>query len=159
MELLIDIIEQHYLDNYRRLFKRLCYRAGTEWDAEDIVQEAYYRALKYFKSYDGKHLDQWMSTIINNCLREHKNKEKGFSTSEFEEEEFEGLPCEYYPNRVVGEIYDLIDSKSAIQIEVLTMYFKNGYSGKDISCITEHSYVVIRKIISRFNIELKDLYG
>lgn len=155
----MDVIEQHYLNNYRRIFKRLCYRAGTEWDAEDIIQEAYCRAIKYFKSYDGKQLDQWMSTIINNCLREHKNNEKGFSTNSFEEEELEGLPCSYYPNRVVGEIYDLIDTKSSLQIEVLTMYLRNGYSAKDISSITNYTYAVTHKIISRFKIELKELYG
>jgi DNA-directed RNA polymerase specialized sigma24 family protein len=139
--------------------KRLSFRAGTEWDAEDIIQEAYCRALKYQESYDGKHLDQWMSTIMNNSLREHKNNEKGFAGPSFEEEEAEGTPCSYYPSRVVGEIYDLIDTKSVLQIEVLTMYVKHGYSAMDISRITDYTYAVTHQIIQRFKNELKDLYG
>ena len=156
---MIDIIEQHYRDNYRRMFKRLVFRAGTEWDAEDIVQEAYSRALKYFKSYDGKHLDQWMSTIVNNCLREHKNNEKGFATTTYEEDEQEGIPCAYVPNRIVDEVYRLIDTKSEMQQEVLRMSIRDGFNARDISRITNYTYAASHKIISRFNIELKGLYG
>lgn len=154
-----EVIKKHYEDNYRRLMKRMSFRAGTEWDAEDVVQEAYARALKYFKSYDGKTLDQWFSTILNNTLRDHKNSEKGFAATSFEEEESEGIPCSYYPDRIVGEIYELIDTKSVIQIEVLTMHFKHGYSAKDISSITDYSYAATHQIIQRFRNELKELYG
>jgi RNA polymerase sigma factor (sigma-70 family) len=139
--------------------KKMTFRAGTEWDAEDVIQESYARALKYYKSFDGSNFDRWFNTILNNTLREHKNNEKGLVTTSFEEEEMGGTPCTYLPDRVVDEIYTLIDTKSNVQIEVLTMYFRHGYSAKDISCITEYSYAATHQIIQRFRNELKELYG
>lgn len=97
----MHIITQHYKDNYRRLIKRMTFRAGTEWDAEDVVQEAYARALRYQDSFDGTNFDRWFNTILNNALREHKNNESGITHQSFEEEEVEGTPCTHYPDRVV----------------------------------------------------------
>lgn len=156
-----EVIQQHYVDNYRRLMKRMTFRAGTEWDAEDVIQESYARALKYFKSFDGKkyNLNQWFMTILNNTLRDHKNSEKGFAATTFEEEEMSGTPCTYFPDRIGDEISELIATKSLIQIEVLNLYFKQGYSAKDISCITDYSYSTTHQIIQRFRNELKELYG
>lgn len=154
------MIEQHYRDNYRKLVKRMTYRAGTEWDAEDIVQDAYERAVRYQKSYDGKQpLDNWMNTILNNALREYKNNEKGFSTTSFEEDEVEGTSCTHFPDRIVHEINELIQTKSTTQIEVLTLWFNQEYKAVDISRITDLSYSTAHQIIQRFRNELKDLYG
>lgn len=156
-----DLIEQHYLNNYRRLMKTFTFRAGTEWDAEDVIQEAYARALKYYKSFTGKpeEFNKWFYTIINNTLKEYKNIEKGVAAESFEEEEADGIPCSYVHDRIMGEVYALIDTKSVVQIEVLTLHFKQGFSAKDISYITDVSYSAARQIILRFRNELKDLYG
>lgn len=154
----MKLIEEHYKQNYRSLVKLMTFRAGTEWDAEDIVQEAYTRALKYFHSFDGTNFNRWFNTILNNALREHKNNEKGFATASFEEEEADGIPCQYYSDRVLEEIYALIQSKSVDQQEVLTFYFQQNYSAKDIACITQHSYAKSHQIIQRFRNEIKELY-
>lgn len=156
---MMEIIEQHYRNNHRKLLKRMMFRAGTEWDGADVVQEAYCRALKYIKSFDGSNFDRWFNTILNNTLREYKNTEKGFSTTTFEEEEMGGTACHYMSDRVIGEINDLIKTKSVVQIEVLDLYFKHGFTAKDISTVTGHSYANSHQIIQRFRNELKDLYG
>lgn len=155
----MELIEQHYINNQRKLLKRMSFRAGTEWDAQDVVQEAYARAIKYFKSFDGSNFDRWFNTILNNTLREYKNTEKGFSSTTFEEEEMGGTPCTHFPDRIVAEINDLIATKSKTQIEVLTMWFNHEYSAVDISRITDLSYSASHQIIQRFRNELKELYG
>lgn len=137
----------------------MTFRAGTEWDAEDVVQEAYARALKYYGSFNGEDFGRWFSTILNNTLREYKNIEKGVAAESFEEEESAGTTCSYYSDRIMGEVYSLIDTKSLVQIEVLTLNIKQGFSPKDISYITDVSYSAARQIVLRFRNELKDLYG
>lgn len=154
----MHVVEQHYIDNQRKLLKRMSFRAGTQWDAEDVVQEAYARALKYYKSFDGSNFDRWFNTILNNTLKEHKNSEKGFATTTFEEEEMAGVPCSHFPDRIVVEIGQLIQTKSLVQIEVLNLYFHQEFSAKDISRITEHSYATTHQIIQRFRNELRELY-
>ena len=43
---------------------------GADHDAEDVVQEAYLRALRYFDSYAGGDPRSWLLTIVRNtCFR------------------------------------------------------------------------------------------
>jgi RNA polymerase sigma factor (sigma-70 family) len=154
-----DVIEQHYRDNYRKLHKLMTFRSGTEWDAEDVLQEAYARAVKYISGWDGTRFEAWFRTILNNALREHKNSEKGFSYETFEEEDMGGTPCSNYNERVISEIYDLIDTKSPHTKEVLLMFFQKGYTARDISRITSYSYAASHQLIQRFRNELKEKYS
>lgn len=152
------LIEKHYKDNRQQLMKRMTFRAGTPEGAEDIIQEAYYRALKYQNSFNGVHFGKWFSTILNNCLKEYKNLENGYSLEEFDEELAEGLSCRSYPEHVMREVFELIETKSEVQKEVLGLFFKQEYSAMDISRITDYSYAQCHQIIQRFRNELKELY-
>jgi RNA polymerase sigma factor (sigma-70 family) len=154
-----EVVEKHYKEIRPRILKRLIFRAGTPEAAEDILQEAYYRSMKYFKSWDGRSFDNWFSRIVTSCLIDHKNEENGYSRdSGDDEEETEGSPCPSYPQHIMREVFELIDTKSVIQMEVLNLYFKHEYTAVDISKLTEYSYTRCHKIISRFKDELKELY-
>lgn len=157
--MLIPEIEKHYIENRARYVKRLMFRAGTHEAAEDIIQEAYYRALKYAKSCLPDQFDRWFSTIVNNCLREYKNQEQGHSVDEFVEDEADGLQCPHYSNHIMKEVYELISTKSVTQQDVLNLYFQYEYSPKDISAITDYTYSKCHQIILRFRNELKELYS
>lgn len=154
----IPEIEKHYKENRQKLVKVMTWRAGTVEGAEDIVQTAYERAIRYRRSYDGDNFNKWFSTILNNCLREYKNEEKGYSTLETIEEESETIDCPHYDYQIMREIYELIDTKSEIQQEVLNLFFKQGYASIDIARITDYSYANCHQIIQRFRNELKMLY-
>ena len=153
----VQIITDHYNANRNTLCKRMAWRAGTPEGGEDVVQEAYYRALKYCNSFNGDNFGKWFNTILNNCLREYKNAEKGYSPIEADAED-EGYECPSYVRHVMKDVFDLINTKSEVQIEVLTLYFKQEYTAKNISEITEHSYAMCHQIIQRFRNELRELY-
>lgn len=154
-----NIVEQHYKENYARIVKRMTFRAGTQWDAEDVVQEAYSRALKYFKSFDGSNFNRWFTTVLNNAFIDHKNQERGHSADQFEEEEDAGIACNYYNERMIEDVRKRIDKGSPIQKEVLSLWFENEYTIVDIARITNHTYFVVRQIIHRFRDVLKEKYG
>lgn len=156
--MLIPTIEEHYVANRQRLVKRMSFRAGSPENGEDVIQEAYTRALKYWRSFNGDNFDNWFSTILNNTLREFKNTEKGYATAEFHEDEVEGSPCTIYPSRIMAQIYEMIDGRSEVQREVLMLFFYQEYSAMDISHITPYTYSQIHQIIQRFRNELKELY-
>lgn len=154
------VIEAHYKENYQRLMKRLTFRCGTQWDAEDVLQEAYARCLKYFKPEYVKNFNNWFTSVLNNTIRDHKAADRGSLVVSFEEEEVEGLPCTQYPDRVSIEIAALINSKPKQQAEVLNLYFQQGYTAKDIGQVVENiSYAAAHQMITRFKKELKELYG
>jgi len=154
----IPTIEEHYVTHYSKLVKRMTFRAGEQWSAEDIVQEAYTRSILYWKSFDGTNYDRWLNTILNNCLREHKNAVKGITTVEFDEEEAEGVDCSSYSGHVMAHVYQLIEQKSDVQKEILMLYFHQEYAAIDISRITPYTYSQIHQIVQRFRNELKEMY-
>lgn len=153
------LIEKHYVAHHKRLMKRMGFRAGEEWSGQDVVQTAYERALKYFRSFKGDDFDKWFNTILNNTLREYKNIQKGHTTNEYEDEgDGEGTPCNLYPGRIVAQIYEHIATKSPVQIEILMLYFHQEYSPRDISLMTTYKYKMVHQIILRFRNELKEMY-
>jgi RNA polymerase sigma-70 factor, ECF subfamily len=44
------------------------YLAGNTVDAEDVVQEAYLRAYRYFEAYQGGNFRVWLLTIVRNAF-------------------------------------------------------------------------------------------
>lgn len=154
-------IEKHYLNNYNRLVKMVLFRAGSIWDAEDVVQSAYERSMRYYKVFPEAEFDLWFGRLLNNVLRDHKSAERdwlrGFGQVE-DEDETHGS-CPHYPEAILREVFDLISTKSEIQIEVLSYYMKHELSAKDISEITDYPYKRTHQIIQRFKNELKELYG
>ena len=155
---MLKLIEQHYLDNRQKLVKKMTFRAGSPEAGEDVVQTAYERAIRYRRSCDPERFNQWFAMLMNNALRDFKNEEKGYIYVELDEDEQESMACPSYPERIMNEIYELIETKSEVQIEVLTLFFKQGYSAIEISRITDHSYAKSHQIVQRFRNELKDLY-
>lgn len=154
------LIEQHYIKNRPKFVKWLTFRAGSPEAAEDIIQEAYYRALKYCKSYrPDDAFNGWFGRIVGRCLIDYKNEENGHAEDEFVEEQAEGTACPHYTDHVMRDVMELISTKSLVQQEVLGMYFGMEYTAKDISKITEYSYAMCHKIISRFREELRTLYN
>jgi RNA polymerase sigma factor (sigma-70 family) len=151
----MHILEEHYRTNKAKLVKRLSFRAGTTWAAEDVVQEAYLRAWKYFGSLsDPKEFPKWFSTILNNCLVDYKNLERG-QIPEYEEEDPAFLR---YPEMIVRDVFKMIAARPKAAQEILTLYFKQEYTAVDISRITEYSYAQVHKTIQLFRNELKEIY-
>ncbi len=57
----------------------------SEQDAEDIVQEAYLRAFRYFAGFTGGDGKAWLLTIVRNtCLTWHRQRQRGGAV-EFDE--------------------------------------------------------------------------
>lgn len=153
------LIETYYKEHYSRIIKRLSFRAGTIWDAEDVAQEAFTRALKYGPKTVIGDMHRWFSLIITNALRDHMNASSGYSYVEEESVEEESVDCTGFPKRIMFEIYELIGTKSERQMDILNMHIFEEYCAKDISEITNYSYAQVHKTISRFREELRTLYG
>lgn len=152
-------LEEHYNKHKLRLMKSLTFRAGTEWDAEDVLHDAYERAIKYYGSFNSQNdFGAWFNTILNNALKEHKNASRGqfISLDDIEEE---SVPCSHYSSETLKEVYRLIKTKNPVQQEVLTLHLKHGYKAVEIAQITDHTYSNCHQIIRRFREELKEVYG
>lgn len=155
-------LEDFFSNNYRKLVARAKGRAGTKENAEDIVQETFSRAIKYWGSFDPRHkeLGAWFNTILNNTTKDYMKSENNFGMSmEFEEEDQEGLPFKPTDARLIARIQEDIATKNHANQEILTLYFLNDYTPRAICEVVDASINTVNSCISRFKVELSAKYG
>jgi len=151
-------IEDHYR-KYRNASVASYSRApGGRAGSEDIVQEAYCRALKYWKTFDAEQpFDFWMLTILTNSARDH-----------FKTERLNGI-CHEPPvdmrydvpfNSIyLKEILKIVEKKEDNIRRILKLRFLDNYPTLEIAQIVPESHSSVRKIIQRFRQELKERAG
>ena len=72
-----------HLDAAYNLARWLC---GNDDDAEDIVQESFMRALKFFGSFRDGEPRSWLLAIVRNTFYSEWRKRRGISSVSFDEE-------------------------------------------------------------------------
>lgn len=151
-------IEEFYRDNYSTLVKRLKRRAGGEENAEDVLQEAFYRALKYWDSYnpDKQPIGAWFNTIMNNTLKRHQSEQmQGGATIPYDEHEHEeGYDCPAEDNLRLEEVIGKLSKCNERNRNILYLYFIKGYRIKEIQDVVGGGYSGIRMLIHRFKLDM-----
>ena len=148
------MIEEHYKTHFKRLVKKYTRPAGTEWDAEDVVQTAYERAMKYHVPGVIEDFDAWFAVLLRNALIDHLNKGRGLSQDEFDEFDHEAVPTIGH-HVLVQTLETLIGVEPEDNRPILELHFLKGYSAREIYEHNKFSYPNTRKIIQRFRDKLK----
>lgn len=157
-----EVLERYYKEERENLLRRLNFGAGTPENAEDVLQEAFVRALVYWDTFDpeNKTLGAWFSTILKNSLRDFKRDEWLFGMGEeFDEELYDPQEMTLPETELIRQIYDMVDEKNDAQQEVLLLYFEKHYGLMDIHKITGVSYHTVHSIVKRFKVEVKEKYA
>lgn len=156
------ILAEFYKERREDLLRRLNYGAGSPEAAEDVLQEAFVRALIYWDTFNPEHkeLGAWFNTIMRNSLRDFKREEWLFGMGEeFDEELYDPQEMPINESELVKKIYELVDDKIADHQEILLLYFEKHYSPKDIANITEFKVKTIKQVVWRFKTEVIERYG
>lgn len=156
------VLEQFYKDERENLLRRLNYGAGSPSNAEDVLQEAFVRALIYWDTFDPerKELGAWFNTIMRNALRDFKREEWLFGMGEeFDEEQYDPQEMPVNESELVKKIYEMVDGKIDDHQEILLLYFEKHYSPKDIANITNFKVKTIKQVVWRFKNEVLERYG
>lgn len=157
-----EVIERFYVAERDNLLRRLNYGAGSPEAAEDVLQEAFVRALIYWDTFDpeNKELGAWFSTILKNALRDFKRDEWLFGMGEeFDEELYDPQEMTLKEDELIRKIYELVDGKIEPHQEILLLYFDKHYSPKDIANMTPYKVKTIKQVIWRFKTEVQEKYG
>ncbi len=79
--------EQMILPHMDAAYNLARWLTGNEQDAEDVVQEAYLRAFKFFDSFQGENSRTWVLTIVRNTCYTwlHQNRSAA-QDEEFDED-------------------------------------------------------------------------
>lgn len=152
-------IEQLYsemYDDYVRMYKS---RAGAN-DVEDLLQEAFYRALYYSDSYDEKlvPLETWFGGIIENCLKDlYREKRNGASMHEKLTPESAVIEPRY-DDGFMRVLRREISKKRGDTKQILYLYFMCGYKTEDVHKVVGGSEVNCWMSVSRFKEYLRSIY-
>lgn len=157
------LIEQFYKENYSTLVKRLNRRAGGVENAEDVLQEAFVRALKYKDSFnpERQEIGAWFNAIMNNTLVVHQRQEmQGGATIPYDEQEHEEVyECTSESKLLIAELISHIEDKSERQRGILHLYFIRDYKVKEIQEVMGGGYRGIQMSIHRFRLSIAEEYG
>lgn len=82
-----DEVVLPHLDAAYRLARWLI---ANEHDAEDVVQEACLRALRYFRTFSGGNSRAWFLRIVRNTCYGWRSHTRHFTTDVFDEEQHSG---------------------------------------------------------------------
>ena len=156
------LIEIHYRENYKRTIKYISSNAGSRHNAEDILQETYMRALKYWASLEIRNNDsmnKWFRGILRNCFKDYKIDllEKGITTDQVDRIEGNNHPG--YVKRWFGEIEKKISSRNDRDKYILNLYFLNQFKIGEIVDLVPETFFTIRKLVANFRKELREEYG
>lgn len=156
-------IEQFYIAEYDNLVRKLSRKAGGIEHAEDIVQEAFYRALKYSDAYNPmeRPLETWFNTILRRAMYDHKRIElKQGMTAAIDSGETEAVEIDGVKQRMADEIYEaIIERKHDEHKQVLFLALIRNYPPRDIVEVLDVGIHNVNQIISRFKTEMGERYG
>lgn len=143
-----EFIETYYRENYKDRIKFARKRVGNYnlALAEEAVQEAFTRALRYFPTYDEKEdFDNWFGKILVNCINDLKRIEgdSGVSREEFSND----YVAEVAFNK---EVVALFEQETPRNKEILNMYFFYGYKSREVAEFIHISHDSVRDIIRTF---------
>jgi RNA polymerase sigma-70 factor (ECF subfamily) len=128
--------------------------------AEEIVQDAFLRSIKYHHTYDENKgpLNNWFARILYHTLFDHIKKEV---TDSIENHRWEEDKINYQSfienfNDIQWHIEHIKDIRHR---QVLTLYFLKNNTSTDIEELTGIRQGNIRQIVKRFRDQYKSLVG
>lgn len=146
----VDLIEEFYKKNFDKLVSSLTKKAGTQEGAEDVVQEAFTRALTYKDSYNKEiaPVRVWFIGILRNAMRDYLKAERnggGVSSValpkdalvQFEEHMSDLVEMSQTNDDTIKRITAKIISKKMPEKQVLWLYFIKNYHMRDIHNIVD----------------------
>jgi len=153
------LIEQHYRKNFERFSKMIARRFQNRLNvAEEAVQEAYLRAIKYFHTFNTeiKPFEHWFATILNNAVKDLQREEKA-GGMKYDLDSAEG----FMEINVVNTMYNIIRVHYEIEIhrerEILYYFFQLGLKPREICQIVDSRTIhAIKSVIYRFKQSLKE---
>lgn len=153
-------IEELYNKSFSQYVSRFTRSTGSEAIAEDVVHDAFERAMKYWDAYDEtQEIERWFARILRNSYRDFMKAERGQLTEELDEFAIQGVECDGLIRRIWKEVEALIDVANPVHKEILTLHYLKDYTATDISRFTDHSLSNVCQVISRFRNKVRTIYG
>jgi len=149
-----DDLQKFYAENFDNLVKKMSNRCGNYHDAEDIVQTAFERAVKYADSCSGELVDRWFSVILSNVFKKYQKDLKLGPVTKPLDDHLDVLepilPEDIHPI-VRKEVRLMVDLEPEPNKSVLRLQLDFGLTIGEIKELTQGlTYAKIHDIIGNF---------
>ena len=151
-----NLIDNHARTRRSLIVKRLSHHFSSPHYAEDVVQEAYFRACNYWATYDGEQgFNTWFSSILNNAIKDFFKEEAlhGMGTSLDSTEIDEG--SRLLDRLTLEELLGFINRQPERIARILNLHIIQGYRSDEVAQLVPESADNIRKIVQRFRAEVR----
>jgi RNA polymerase sigma factor (sigma-70 family) len=135
----------------------------NEEDAQDVVQEAYLRAFKYFNGFHGSNGRTWLLTIVRNTSYTFLKKRRAADlTTTFDEEIHAYSHESVSPATILEHVEDAKLIESAMEElpaefrEILALRHQEGLSYKEIAEITQIPAGTVMSRLARARAKLRE---
>ncbi|HTK55364.1 MAG TPA: sigma-70 family RNA polymerase sigma factor [Gemmatimonadales bacterium] len=142
-----------YLDDAHNLARHLM---RDDHDAQDVVQEAYLRALKYFRAFRGTHARAWLLAIVRHTAYTQRRRGRVAAlTTEFSDELHSDTVAEQGPERdldrrdAADRIHLALDELPTQFREVLVLREMRDLSYEEIARIVRAPVGTVMSRLSR----------
>lgn len=127
-------------------------RAGGLVNAEDVVQEAFARAVQYISSYDqGQKMQKWFNSILVNCLRDFMREERNQGmVKQAQDPEYVDIEDAININEKAEEIMQVVSELRYPAKEIVRRFLVLGYSAKEIARSMDVSRRAVNQALFRF---------
>ena len=157
-------IEKAFEESREERVKRVRSRGMSNEDAEDVVQETFFRALKYCNTFQ-PHLQElkvWLDIIMNNAFKDyrHSNFTGDFSfREEQEEEDGEVMEDKMFSKDMVEVIREEIESLPPLDRQIVYAKVVLGHSYKACCEIFDINHDKVTNTLRSFRNKMKEKYG
>jgi RNA polymerase sigma-70 factor (ECF subfamily) len=152
----LDRFEQDVVQHLDAAYNLARWLTRSSQDAEDVVQEAFLRAFKYFNGYHGGNIRSWLLTIVRNTTYTwlQQNRSQDINTvSDDELTNFESREASPETTLIQNVNKETISNALAAlpteYREILVLRELEGLSYKEISDITEIPVGTVMSRLSR----------
>ncbi len=153
-------IEQYYLDNYKRFVKAVYARCKNKDDAEDVVQEAFCRALQYWD--EPKVLDAWFKVILENAYRDYQRDKRRCGCSDYDEvqEDMVYIDMSDWADDMYKKLQSEIEKiANDDHRQFIYLVLVKQYKPREALQTVPLTGVVARKSLQRFKEKFLETYG
>lgn len=142
------MLEAHYREHRNKLAKIASYRVKDFTLGEDVVQEAYAKALRYLDKYNPEYeFGGWFHRIFNNTVINVQRIERDGGVVKDDDLSVPHAGDDYLAKK---EIASLIQGEKPKHRDLLHMFFFEGFNARQIADFLGISHGSVRLIIYRF---------
>ena len=157
-----DELERFYKENFENLLKIAYRKCRNTHDAEDIVQTAFLRALRFMPD-NVYSMHSWFKAVLQNVFMTYLEERRNKGTVNISDEEMESIAQEQeeYSDDILSEIHKVIEEKEGEEREVLRLYYMNGLTigGVHHALDSLLTYKEIRGVLKKFKKELQEKFS